>query len=94
MKQFYFVDLSLLFKLTIFLSGLCGSSSLGQGLDAVEQQFRDGQLREGLWELEDARGNFHPSLIEPLVSRANSAAALNMSAEPCHSNSETGVRAV
>lgn len=89
MKQFYFVDLSLLFKLTIFLSGLCGSSSLGQGLDAVEQQ-----LRKGLWELEDARGNFHPSLVEPLVSRANSAAALNMSAEPCHSNSETGVRAV
>jgi hypothetical protein len=34
-----------------------------------------------LWELEDARGNFHPSLVEPLVSRANFAAALNMSAE-------------
>ena len=38
-------------------------------------------MREGLWELEDARGNFHPSLVEPLVSRANFAAALNMSAE-------------
>lgn len=80
-KQFYFVELSPLFILAVLFSGLCAPSSQGQGLDAVEQQYRYEQLRQGLLEVEEARGNFHPSLIEPLVSLANSAAALNMSAE-------------
>lgn len=81
MKQFYFVELSLLFKLAVLFSCLCAPLSQGQGLDAVEQQYRYEQLRQRLLELEEARGNFHPALIEPLLSLANSAAALNMSDE-------------